>query len=132
MLALRSDERLTVKLQLLNSLRWPIYVINSVDNTKLHRKGGDPLLLLIYELSVNECVGVNLSPTAIFSWMVVDFLCSALSSTAFASCVAPRTSPNWTSWLNRLLLPTVSWLRFSLAGAGLTWVTLKTIKNENV
>ena len=75
-------------------------------------------------------MGVNLSPTAIFSWAVVDFLCSALSSTAFASCVAPRTSPNWTSWLNLLLLPTVSSLRLSPAGAGLTWVTLKTVKNE--
>ena len=32
----RCDERLTLESSALNSLQWPIYIINSVNNTKLH------------------------------------------------------------------------------------------------
>ena len=32
---LPSDERLTLEMSAWNSLRWPIYIINSVDNIKL-------------------------------------------------------------------------------------------------
>ena len=33
--SIRSDEGLTLERQFLNSVRWPIYVINSDDDTKL-------------------------------------------------------------------------------------------------
>lgn len=79
-----------------------------------------------YHISVRcfyECFGVMLSRTAILSRVAVEFNWFAVWSTAFASCVAPLTSPDCTSWLNWLLLPTVSSVKslVSSLGVGVTW-----------